>query len=45
MIEHVRRRALDSGVTGNIIVASGDKEILETVKRYGGKLNRLLESI
>ena len=37
MIEHVRRRALDSGVMENIIVASGDKEILETVKHYGSK--------
>ena len=32
MIEHVRRRALDGGLTENIIVASGDREILETVK-------------
>ena len=36
MIEHVRRRAVDFGLTENIIVASGDIEILETVKHYGG---------
>ena len=40
MIEHVRRRALDSGVTENIIVASGDREILETVKHYGGQVKK-----
>ena len=40
MIEHVRRRALDSGVMENIIVASGDKEILETVKNYGGQVKQ-----
>ncbi|MAR25868.1 MAG: 3-deoxy-manno-octulosonate cytidylyltransferase [Flavobacteriaceae bacterium] len=40
MIEHVRRRALDCGITENIIVASGDKEILETVKYYGGDVRQ-----
>ena len=40
MIEHVRRRALDSGVMENIIVASGDREILETVKHYGGQVKQ-----
>ena len=45
MIEHVRRRALDSGLTENIIVASGDSEILETVKYYGGKVKQTLKSI
>ena len=40
MIEHVRRRALDSGVSENILVASGDKEILETVKNYGGQVKQ-----
>ena len=40
MIEHVRRRALDSGVTKNIIVVSGDREILETVKHYGGEVKK-----
>ena len=34
MMEHVRRRAIDSGEIENIIVASGDKQILETVKYY-----------
>ena len=38
MIEHVRRRALDCGLTENIIVASGDREILEAVKYYGGEV-------
>ena len=40
MIEHVRRRALDCGVIENIIVASGDKEILETVENYGGEVRK-----
>ena len=40
MIEHVRRRALDSRLIGNIIVASGDREILETVKNYGGEVKQ-----
>ena len=40
MIEHVRRRALDCGLTENIIVASGDREILETVKYYGGQVKQ-----
>ena len=40
MIEHVRRRALDSDVIKNIIVASGDLEILELVKHYGGQVKK-----
>ena len=40
MIEHVRRRALDCGLIENIIVASGDREILETVKYYGGQVKQ-----
>lgn len=40
MIEHVRRRVIDAGVTDNIIVASGDREILETVKNYGGEVKQ-----
>lgn len=40
MIEHVRRRALDCGVTENIIVVSGDREILDTVKNYGGEVKQ-----
>ena len=40
MIEHVRRRALDSDVIKNIIVASGDMEILELVKHYGGQVKK-----
>ncbi len=38
MLEHVRRRVLDSGLIERIIVASGDKEILEAVKHYGGEV-------
>ena len=40
MIEHVRRRVLDSGLIESIIVASGDKEILETVKNFGGEVKQ-----
>ena len=40
MIEHVRRRAIDSGAIENIIVASGDRKILETVKHYGGEVKQ-----
>ena len=38
MVEHVRRRVLDSGLIESIIVASGDREILETVQKYGGEV-------
>ena len=38
MIEHVRRRASDCGLAENIIVASGDREIIETVRDYGGEV-------
>ncbi len=37
MIEHVRRRSIHSKVIEKIIVASGDREILNTVKKYGGE--------
>ena len=40
MIEHVRRRAIDSGEIENIIVASGDEEILDTVKNFGGEVKK-----
>ena len=40
MIEHVRRRALDCDLIENIIVASGDRDILETVKYYGGQVKQ-----
>ena len=36
MIEHVRRRALKSGVIEKIIVVSGDDEVLDVVSDYGG---------
>ncbi len=38
MIEHVRRRALRSGLLDKVIVASGDNEILDTVTKYGGEV-------
>ena len=49
MIEHVRRRAIDSGEIENIIVASGDEEILDTVKNLlndnsSQNLNKMNES-
>ena len=37
MIEHVRRRSVHSKVIEKIIVASGDREILDTVEKYGGE--------
>ena len=40
MIEHVRRRASDCGLAENIIVASGDREILEIVKDFGGEVKQ-----
>ena len=42
MIEHVRRRAIHSGVTENTIIASGDTEILEAIKQYGGEVKQTL---
>ena len=42
MIEHVRRRAIHSGVTENTIIASGDPEILEAIKQYGGEVKQTL---
>jgi 3-deoxy-manno-octulosonate cytidylyltransferase (CMP-KDO synthetase) len=36
MIEHVRRRALLSNLSENVLVASGDLEILNTVEKFGG---------
>jgi 3-deoxy-manno-octulosonate cytidylyltransferase (CMP-KDO synthetase) len=36
MIEHVRRRALLSSLSKNVIVCSGDQEILATITGYGG---------
>jgi len=37
MIEHVRRRSLNAKVIEKIIVASGDREILDIVEKYGGE--------
>ncbi len=38
MIEHVRRRALLSGVFDQVFVATGDKEIALVVRSYGGNV-------
>ena len=37
MIEHVRWRSLNAKVIEKIIVASGDREILDIVEKYGGE--------
>ena len=37
MVEHVRRRSLNAKVIEKIIVASGDREILDSVEKYGGE--------
>lgn len=38
MIEHVRRRALLSGVVSDVYVATCDEEIAEVVRGFGGKV-------
>lgn len=38
MIEHVRRRALLSDAIADVIVATCDEEIAETVRSFGGKV-------
>jgi 3-deoxy-manno-octulosonate cytidylyltransferase (CMP-KDO synthetase) len=38
MIEHVRRRALLSNNISDVIVATCDQEIADTIKGYGGKV-------
>ena len=38
MIEHVRRRAMLSNLKDNVFVATGDKEIQETIMNYNGKV-------
>ncbi len=37
MIEHVRRRVLNANIFDNVIVTSGDDEILNIVEKYGGE--------
>lgn len=37
MIEHVRRRVLLSDIVDDVYVATCDKEIMDTVKQFGGK--------
>ena len=43
MIEHVRRRVLNSNLFENVFVASGDNEILNIVEMYGGETIRTYE--
>ena len=38
MIEHVRRRALLSGVFDRVIVATGDEKIVSLIKSYDGEV-------
>ena len=40
MIEHVRRRVLNSKIFDNVYIASGDKEILDIVEKFGGETIR-----
>ena len=44
MIEHVRRRAIKSGFLQEVYVASGDDEILDMVKGYGGNVLKTFET-
>jgi len=44
MIEHVRRRALKSGLLNKVYVASGDNEILDVVEGYGGNVLKTYRS-
>lgn len=43
MIEHVRRRAMLSSLSNNVIVASGDPEILEVTEKNGGTAVRTIQ--
>ena len=40
MIEHVRRRVLNSKIFENVNVSSGDEEILNIVEKFGGETIR-----
>lgn len=42
MIEHVRRRALMNGFGAPVFVATGDEEIIDCVKSFGGSVIRTL---
>ena len=44
MIEHVRRRAMLSSLSSNVIVASGDREILAVVDKYGGTTVKTIQN-
>jgi 3-deoxy-manno-octulosonate cytidylyltransferase (CMP-KDO synthetase) len=43
MIEHVRRRALLSSLPNNVIVASGDVEIISVVEAFGGTATKTFQ--
>jgi len=43
MIEHVRRRVLNSNIFEDVYVASGDDEILNIVEKWGGKIIKTFE--
>jgi 3-deoxy-manno-octulosonate cytidylyltransferase (CMP-KDO synthetase) len=43
MIEHVRRRAMLSLLPNNVIVASGDVEIISVVEAYGGTATKSIQ--
>ena len=43
MIEHVRRRVLNSNIFDDVYVASGDDEILNIVEKWGGKIIKTFE--
>ena len=43
MIEHVRRRAMLSSLPNNVIVASGDMEIISVVEAFGGTATKSIQ--
>ncbi len=44
MIEHVRRRALLNSFRVPVVVASGDREILDLIQSYGGNVLRTFDN-
>ena len=38
MLEHVRRRALQSNLLKDIYIATGDREIIDTMRKFGAKI-------
>ena len=45
MIEHVRRRVVNSNIFDEVIVASGDDEILNIVKSNGGSTIKTFKNL